>query len=237
MKLADYMVLFVKGVIIGIGINIFSISFAVLLFVLNLYKRIINIFSSFDNFKSNFKSVLAVFLGIILGIISGYNFINYTLVKFNMPVMIFFIGFIYGGISLFIKDVKKDKNIYNFLIILISFILMVGLNFLIINSSSNVFLGLLSLFIPGINISFIYNISYSFINIVILIIGIILFSKIINYFINKFNKFNYIVLGFIMASIVMILYNTKLNLSFVSIIMSLFTFGWGFLLSKAIDRE
>ena len=43
----------------------------------------------------NFKSLLAVILGIILGIISGYNFINYTLIKFNMPVMIFFIGFMY----------------------------------------------------------------------------------------------------------------------------------------------
>lgn len=237
MKLGDYFVLFVKGIIVGIGINIFSISFAALLFVLNLYKRTINIVSSFDSFKKNFKSLLAVILGIILGLISGYNFINYTLVKFNMPLMIFFIGFMYGGISLFIKDIKKDKGKYNLLLIFISFILMIGLNFLIINISSNVFLGLLSLFIPGINISFIYNISYSFINIVILIIGIILFSKIINYFINKFNKFNYIVLGFVMASIVMILYNTKLSLSFVSIIMSLFTFGWGFLLSKAIDKE
>lgn len=240
MKLGDYMVLFVKGVIIGIGINISSISIGVLLLILNLYKKVIYNISNFKNFKNNFKYILAILLGIFVGFISGNKFINYMLVNANMPLMIFFIGLIYGGISLNIKNIKRNGNIFNFITMLISFILMLGLNFIVLRSS-NVLTGLMSLFIPGLGISYLFDFISSgginIINILLLLLGFIFISKVINYLLVKIKNIDFIILGLIMASIVMILYNTNLSFGFVSIVMSMFTFGWGFLLSKAIDKE
>ena len=113
-------ILFIKGIIIGIGKIIPGVSGAVLAIILNLYDRgieaILNIFKSP---KENILFLLKVGLGIITGIILFSNIINYALSNYYIFTMLLFIGLIIGGIPSILKEVDKKDYIYTIIIIII----------------------------------------------------------------------------------------------------------------------
>ena len=90
-----YIILFIKGLIIGIGKIIPGVSGAVLAMILKVYDDGINsIVNIFKNPKKNILFLLNIGLGILIGIVLFSNVINYTLKNYYVITMLFFIGLI-----------------------------------------------------------------------------------------------------------------------------------------------
>lgn len=143
-------ILFIKGLIIGIGKIIPGVSGAVLAIILKVYDQgIESITNIINNPKKSIPFLIKVGLGIILGIILFSNIINYALNNYYIITMLFFIGLIVGGIPNILKEVDKKDYKYTIIIILL-FTLLSLLN---INNNyiiKNNFIDYIIFFIGGI---------------------------------------------------------------------------------------
>lgn len=126
----DTIILFIKGIIIGIGKIIPGVSGALLAIILKLYDRgIDSIVNFFKNPKENILFLLKVGLGILMGIILFSKIINYALSNYYSYTMLFFIGLIIGGIPNISKEVEKKDYIYTLIVIIIFILIsMVNIN-------------------------------------------------------------------------------------------------------------
>jgi len=111
-------ILFLKGLIIGIGKIIPGVSGAVLAIILKVYDegidKIVNLFS---DFKKNILFLINVGLGILFGIVFFSNIINYTLNNYYVITMLFFVGLIVGGIPSILKEVDKKDYKYTLIVV------------------------------------------------------------------------------------------------------------------------
>lgn len=89
-----YIVLFLKGIIIGIGKIIPGVSGSLIAFNLGLYEKIIySISHFFDDIKSNFLFLGTISLGVFFSVIIGSSIISFLLLNFYFVTMLFFIVF------------------------------------------------------------------------------------------------------------------------------------------------
>lgn len=169
------------------------------------------------------KSNILIFL-LVFSLVIGLNFIKPDLVKISFENM---------GI--------------------IDYILLVGIGF--IASSAMVIPGISGSFILMVlgyydkiiyTVSNITKISELGSNLLILIpfaigvvLGIIFMAKLITKLIEKYKTKTYFaIMGFVLSSVVvLVLQITDFKFSFVNIITSLFALCWGYILSRAIDKE
>ena len=238
--------LIIKGFIIGIGKIIPGISGSVLAISMGIYDRIIKSFSEFfKDVKNNFKFLFQILLGIILAILFGSKAIYYLINNFYTFTLFVISGFILGTLPSLIRKTEYNKK--NIIITIISFSFVFFLNyFLKFSLKTNfimiILLGFIESFssiVPGISGTAILinlgaynfvleNISNLNINFLVfytigILIGLIIFSKLINYLIRKHNqKFSSIINGLIIASLILILkncFNTSLNEIIMGIIL------------------
>ena len=124
------MLLFIKGLIIGIGKIIPGVSGSLLAINFNVYEQALDSVSNFfSNWKYNLKFIITLGLGILISIIFGSRIIIYLLSHYNFITMMFFIGLISGGTYNFSKKIRYTKN--NIIAIIIIFLI-----FLLISISS-----------------------------------------------------------------------------------------------------
>ena len=116
----DYLVLVIKGFIIGIANIIPGVSGGTLAITLGIYEKLINAVSHFiSNIKENLKLIIPILVGAILSLAILSNVISYALEHFKVPTTLFFLGLIVGGLPLIYKKVDKSINASNILIIII----------------------------------------------------------------------------------------------------------------------
>lgn len=145
----DYLVLFIKGFIIGIGKIIPGVSGAILAIILGVYEEGVKTINNFfSNVYKNTKFLGSLGSGAVIAIILFSNVIKYMLDNFYLPTMLLFIGLILGGIPTLIAKIEhQSSNIISKLIFLLIFLLVISLSFL---SGNNEFI-----FIDNVN-HFIY---------------------------------------------------------------------------------
>lgn len=128
----NLVILFIKGMVIGIGKVIPGVSGAVLAMALGVYEKAIKAVNNFfKGTRENLKFLMILGLGIITAITLISNVIKVFLNQFYLPTMLLFIGLILGGISLFLeefKDKKMSKSDISLAVIV--FVLMLLLTFL-----------------------------------------------------------------------------------------------------------
>ena len=114
---------FLKGIIIGIAKIIPGLSGAVLMISFNLYDKAIDAITNFFNRpQKNFTFLFKLSLGIIIGISLFSNILKLLLTNYYIYTMSLFIGLILGGMPVLFSNITKNKN--NYLLIVISFLLM-----------------------------------------------------------------------------------------------------------------
>jgi putative membrane protein len=152
----EYLILILKGMIIGIANIIPGVSGGTLMITLGIYQDVIETISHFfKNIKKSLKLVIPIGIGMILSILILSKIISVCLEKFPYPTTFFFIGLIIGGIPLLWKKVSASKYKYsNWLVFLITFGII--LTFAFLKSGDNVislenmsFTGYLGLFLVG----------------------------------------------------------------------------------------
>ena len=229
-------ILFLKGIVIGIGKVIPGVSGAILAISFNIYdKGIDSITNFFKDVKNNSLFLLKIGTGILLGIILFSKIINYTLTNYYTITMLFFIGLIIGGIGNIRKEVSSKYYIYTIITLLVfTFISILNINnnyILKNNFIDNIVLFVggiiesLSTVIPGLSstamllIMGIYNIiisAVSNLNIKILfpfILGIIssiyFIIKFISYTLNNYKQQTYsVILGLLLSNIIILIFKT-----------------------------
>ena len=102
------LVLFLKGIIIGIGKTIPGVSGASLSISLGVYEQLISSMANiFKETKKNLKFLLIIGSGIIISIMLSSNLIMHCLDNYYLPTMLLFIGMIIGCIPNIVKMAKK----------------------------------------------------------------------------------------------------------------------------------
>ena len=122
------MILFIKGLVIGIGKIIPGVSGALLAVNFNLYEKAISsVVNFFDDWKNNLKFLIILGSGILLAIILGSKMVMYLLNNYKFITMMFFIGLISGGTYNFGVNIKYNHK--NILIIglIVIFLLFISL--------------------------------------------------------------------------------------------------------------
>lgn len=245
-------VLFIKGLFIGLGKIIPGVSGSLLAIYLNVYECAIDkLCNLFKNFKQNLIYFLFLGSGIGCSIIFFSNITLLLLNKHFLLLMSLIIGFLLGMIPKLYREisVKKINNLLYFLIPLL-FLKILNLNFSIEeNFFSFLLLGLieaLTTIIPGISGTAIYLMlncydsilklfsnPFSFDFIIFMIsffLSFILLANVINFVLKKYNnEAKIIIFSFSLFSIVTILKSININP------FSVFLIVIGFLISTKIN--
>lgn len=233
------MLTFLKGLLIGLGKILPGVSGSLIAISMGLYDRLIKIISELK-IKENITFLIKIGSGIILGIVFGSKIIYFFLDKYYLYTMSVIIGILLSSIVGILK-IEKPNNKKDYLLILISFLLVLILNWLSSNRISTnhnymfvIILGFIdavTMIIPGISGTAIFMIlgAYEFVltilgnllNIYIiffgigLLLGIYVTTKIVGYLLEKHHKkFYMVVLGFTISSLALII---KLTYSTISV--------------------
>jgi putative membrane protein len=125
------MFLVIKGFFMGIANVIPGVSGGTIAIILGIYEKFIDSISNlFKNLKENIKFLLPIFIGMGLAILTTSKVISYSYDKFPLPTLMFFVGLVFGGIPLLLKNVKGkkgSKSISNHIIFLLTFSLVIFL--------------------------------------------------------------------------------------------------------------
>ena len=134
----EYILLILKGMIIGVANIIPGVSGGTLMITLGIYEEVIKTISHFfKNWKKNLKFIIPLGIGMILSILLLSKLISLCLDKYPFPTTLFFIGLIIGGIPLLWNRSKAAKgNWSNWLVFGITFAIV--LTFAFLKSGNNV---------------------------------------------------------------------------------------------------
>ena len=219
------MLLFFKGIIIGLGKVIPGVSGSLLAIRLNVYEDIISSINNiFNNFKDNVFYLFKVGLGILISIVFGSNIIMYCLNNYHTITMTIFLLLILSGVPMIIK---QANNYYIAFITFIVYMLILFVPKLEI-FHNYFFIGFIEAFttiVPGISgtalfmslglyedyLSMFSNIYLFEFNKLIpfslgLLIGALIIVRFINYCFRKYRDKTYsAILGLLIGSIVLMI--------------------------------
>lgn len=255
------MKLFIKGVIIGIGKILPGISGGLLAIMLNVYDEALDKLVHLFN-KDNIKYLFILGSGILLSILFGSSLILTLLNKYYLMIMLLFIGLIIGG-SLELKNKVNKINII-FLIIGIGILFVVYLfknNSSTITPLGLFLVGIVeagTIIVPGVSgtailmilgyyyeimsliseLTIIGNIVNNIISlfpfIIGLLLGMLLFIKIMYYLTNKHHDSLYsFIMGVSFSSIILLFMETfKYHYCLHEIVIGLILLILGYKISK-----
>lgn len=248
--------IFIKGLIIGGTMMVPGVSGGTMAMILGIYDKLISSISSFNrNKRHNFLFLLIIVSGGLLGIYVLSKPLEYLLEKFTVPTMYFFAGAVVGSIPLIYRKSLLNKFSYRgCAYVLIGAVIVLAITLiptdLLGSNNESVFLLLLAgliaaiaLVLPGISVSYlllvlgIYDDTTAAINELDLVylstlgigllIGIIVFTRILERAMEKHPQPTYLViLGFVMGSLYEIIPGVP---SGFEILVSIVTFALGVL--------
>lgn len=152
----EYIILILKGMIIGVANIIPGVSGGTLMITLGLYEKVIDTISHFfTNFKKNLKFIIPLGIGMVLSILLLSKLMKICLDNYPFPTALFFVGLILGGIPLLWNKAKAARYKWtNWLVFIITFALVATFAFLNENSfmvdlNNLNMVGYITLFIVG----------------------------------------------------------------------------------------
>ncbi len=119
----QYLILFIKGLIIGIANAIPGVSGGTLAFILGIYEKLTNAIASIPNvilkpkqWGSVLKILIPVGLGAVIAIVLFLNLIVILFENYGIPTQLFFVGLILGSLPFITREIKgfEAKNVVAF---------------------------------------------------------------------------------------------------------------------------
>lgn len=257
--------LFLKGLIIGIGKTLPGVSGSLMAISMNIYAPLLEAISTFfKNIKKNIKFLLPILLGIFTSIIFLSKLLNYLINNYYFPILLLFIGLILGSINVNQVSFKQKKQ-SKILTFTLSFLLVIFIERITFNITlpdnflTNFFLGIietLSTIIPGISGTAIYmaigkyeTIIESFANPlnnipffipfgIGIVLSLLIISKLLTNLLKKNEElFLTASLGFTFSTLlIMYLKTLSINKTLPSIIIGELLLIIGFIISKKLNK-
>ena len=224
-----YLILFLKGLIVGTGKILPGISGSVLAISLNIYESSLKRICNFKkDIVDNTLYLTPIFIGVVVSISIFSKFLLFFYTKYNFMFISIIIGLIIGTIPKLLKEIKNYKKIYLTIIpIVILFIPNCSIKN---NIVLYILLGIIeaiTTIVPGISSSAIYmnmgiynkylkiftNINiYTILFSVSLILFLLITIKIVNYLFKKYKEEMYIIIAsFLIYSVISLLKQLKYN--------------------------
>lgn len=126
----EFLVLMVKGGFLAVANLVPGVSGGTIAIVMGIYDKIINIINNvFKDFKNNILFLLPIGCGGVISILLFSGFISYSLSNYTFITIMFFVGLIIGGIPLLYSQVKGKESSSNWLILIVSYIIIMYLAF------------------------------------------------------------------------------------------------------------
>lgn len=136
----EKLILFVKGIVLGISFIIPGVSGGTLAVLMGIYEELIeaagNFYKSIKNFKKYFMYLLPIGLGVGFSVVICARIIKFGLDKAPIATMLIFLGLILGGIPKLFKSVSKRVGIKECLLMLVGVVLVGGMLFVDKGSSN-----------------------------------------------------------------------------------------------------
>lgn len=168
----ENIMLILKGFALGIANVIPGVSGGTIAVILGIYEKLIDILSNLKTkLKENFKYILFLAIGLILAIGLFSNAVTFCLKNYPFATILFFIGFIIGGMPPLLNKVKSKIDIKSVICFIIAFTVVMLMAFItpdtmnksldIINIKTLIILfligvlGAASMVLPGISGSFV----------------------------------------------------------------------------------
>ena len=168
----ENIMLILKGFALGIANVIPGVSGGTIAVILGIYEKLIDILSNLKTkLKENFKYLLFLAIGLILAIGLFSNAVTFCLKNYPFATILFFIGFIIGGMPPLLNKVKSKIDIKSVIRFIIAFTVVMLMAFItpdtmnksldIINIKTLIILfligvlGAASMVLPGISGSFV----------------------------------------------------------------------------------
>ena len=248
-----------KGILIGIGKILPGVSGSLIAISLGVYYKSIHIIGNIYKINKNDLIFLSnLLIGICISIVLFSKLIINLLNIYYIQTMLLFLGLITGCINGLLKIIKKDLNFINIIFLLFPLLIILLIN--VINIKINIsinyftifFLGILesiTMILPGVSGTalFMYLNIYqnilglmstitldSIIFIIGIIIGFILFSKVISIILLKYKiKLLYVITGLMISTILIILKDTlNCDYDFRSLLIGTILFVIGYFITK-----
>lgn len=155
----EKLILFIKGIVLGVAFVIPGVSGGTLAVLLGIYEELIeaasNFYKNMVNFKKYFMYLLPIGLGIIFSVAVFAKLIKFGLEKSPIITILIFLGMIIGGIPALVRNVKGTKiNLKDMTLMLVGLIIVISM-LIFHKSNSNVALtnmsitGYITLFLVG----------------------------------------------------------------------------------------
>ena len=140
----EKLILFIKGVVLGVAFVIPGVSGGTLAVLMGIYEELIeaasNFYKSIANFKKYFMYLLPIGLGIIFSVAVFAKLIKFGLEKSPIITILIFLGMIIGGIPALVRNVKGTKiNLKDMTLMLVGLIIVISM-LIFHKSNSNVVL-------------------------------------------------------------------------------------------------
>jgi len=111
----DKLILFIKGIVLGVAFIIPGVSGGTLAVLLGIYEELIeaasNFYTGFNNFKKYFMYLLPIGFGVVVSIGLCAKIIKIGLEKAPIVTILIFLGMILGGIPKLFKTAGKRPGI------------------------------------------------------------------------------------------------------------------------------
>lgn len=124
-------ILVIKGFFMGIANIIPGVSGGTLAITMGIYEDLIKAVSHFfKNLKKNILFIVPIGIGAVLAIALGSKIISFSLEKYPLPTILFFIGLILGGFPMLYGKVEGSFHPKNVFIFCLTFAFIIGIMFL-----------------------------------------------------------------------------------------------------------
>ncbi len=124
-------ILVIKGFFMGIANIIPGVSGGTLAITMGIYEDLIKAVSHFfKNLKKNILFIVPIGIGAVLAIALGSKIISFSLEKYPLPTILFFIGLILGGFPMLYGKVEGSFHPKNLFIFCLTFAFIIGIMFL-----------------------------------------------------------------------------------------------------------
>ncbi|HHV29781.1 DUF368 domain-containing protein [Acetivibrio mesophilus] len=135
-KFKDDLLIMLKGYIIGSSMSVPGVSGGTMAILLGIYDKLISSISNFlKDIKGNILFLMKFCIGAGAGICSLSFLIKWMLEKFPLPVSVFFLGAVVGGIPALYKKTKESSlRISSVIYFLLGFLVVISIGFIPVGS-------------------------------------------------------------------------------------------------------
>lgn len=140
----EKLILFIKGIVLGVAFVIPGVSGGTLAVLMGIYEELIeaasNFYKSIADFKKYIMYLLPIGLGVVFSVAVFAKLIKFGLDKAPIITILIFLGMIIGGIPALVRNVKGTKiNLKDMTLMLVGLIIVISM-LIFHKSNSNVVL-------------------------------------------------------------------------------------------------